>query len=128
MTNSRWFETSVKATVNTTIQNTTIKAIIKTTIYRNVAFIVVKILIVEKFHEKNDYKSDKVVHIVVFFRASTEKATVAEVARVCILYAFKYLTFRILGMVRYLSVCIEQNYIRTETLAVLPTGNLIFQL
>ena len=47
---------------------------------------------------------------------------------VCILYAFEYLTFRINGMVCYLSVCIEQNYIRTETLAVLPTGNLIFQL
>ena len=45
-----------------------------------------------------------------------------------ILYAFEYLTFRINGMVSYLSVCIEQNYIRTETLAVLPTGNLIFQL
>ena len=47
---------------------------------------------------------------------------------VCILYGFEYLTFRINGMVRYLSVSIEQNYIRTETLAVLPTGNLIFQL
>ena len=47
---------------------------------------------------------------------------------VCILYALEYLTFRINGMVRYLSVSIEQNYIQTETLAVLPTGNLIFQL
>ena len=43
-----------------------------------------------------------------------------------ILYAFEYLTFGINGMVSYLSVCIKQNYIRTETLAVLPTGNLIF--
>ena len=31
-----------------TIQNMTIKAIIRTTIYKNVAFIVIKILIVEK--------------------------------------------------------------------------------
>ena len=36
-----------------TIQNTTINAIIKTTIHRNVAFIVVKILIVEKLAPDN---------------------------------------------------------------------------
>ena len=63
---------------------------IKTTIHRNIAFIVVKILIVERlarqttvafpsFHEKNDYKSDKVVHIVVFFCDSTKTAIVARV-------------------------------------------------
>ena len=65
-TNSHWFETSVKATVKTTIQNTTIKAIIKTTIYRNAAFIVVKILIVEKLAPNDCH----------FFRRFTKKTTI----------------------------------------------------
>ena len=70
-TNSRWFWTSIKATVKTTIQSMTIKAVIKTIIYRKVAyFIVVKIVIVAKF-APNDC-----AFFVVSWKKTTIKATV----------------------------------------------------